>query len=459
MHTTAFKTRIPGPKSQALLARRKAAVPQGPFHIAPIFVERGDGATVTDVDGNVFLDFSGGLGSLNAGHANPKVVEAVVEQARKFLHTCFHIAQYEPYVALAEKLNAIVPGKFAKKTLLVNSGAEAVENAVKIARYYTKRPAVVGFEHGFAGRTLLTMSLTSKVMPYKFGFGPFAPEVYRLPYPYAYRSKVVGRVPSHGEPPNAASGDAAYNDFVDHAIEQMYEFFQTHVDPKQVACVVMELVLGEGGFVVAPKRYVQALAKFCNENGILFVADEIQTGFARTSKMFAVEHYDFEPDLITMAKSLAGGMPLAAVTGRAEVMDSVHVGGLGGTYGGNPVACAAALATIAELERMNLPARAGKIGEKLHGRALEWQKKHPLIGDVRGLGAMVAIEFVMDRQTKEPAKEFTLDLVKRCIENGVILIYAGTHSNVLRYLVPLVITDEQLDEGLDVIEKQLFSHE
>ncbi len=428
-----LKSSIPGPKSQALLARRKAAVPQGPFNIAPIFVERGEGATLTDVDGNVFLDFSGGLGSLNAGHTNPKVVEAVTTQARKFLHTCFHIAQYEPYVALAEKLNAITPGKFPKKTLLVNSGAEAVENAVKIARYYTKRPGVIGFEHGFAGRTLLAMSLTSKVMPYKFGFGPFAPEVYRLPYPYAYRSELDE----------------------DGMIEQMHEFFHTHVDPKQTACVVMELVLGEGGFVVAPKKYVQALAKFCRDNGILFVADEIQTGFARTGKMFATEHYDIEPDLVTMAKSLAGGMPVSAVTGRAEIMDSVHVGGLGGTYGGNPLACVAGLATIEEIERLKLPARAVKIGEKLRDRMLGWQKKHPLLGDVRGLGAMMAMELVKDRKTKEPAKEFTVGLVKRCVESGVILIYAGTHSNCLRFLVPLIITDEQLNEGLDVIERQL----
>ncbi len=427
MPAISLKTSIPGPKSQALLQRRHAAVPQGPFNIAPIFVERGDGATVTDVDGNTFLDFTGGLGSLNLGHNNPKLVEAVRAQAGRFLHTCFHIAQYEPYVALAEKLNAITPGSFPKKTLLVNSGAEAVENAVKIARYFTKRPAVVGFEHGFAGRTLLALSLTSKVMPYKFGFGPFAPEVYRLPYPYEYR----------GEGAN------------------FHEFFHTHVDPKQVACVVMELVTGEGGFIVAPKSYVQALAKFCQDNGILFVADEIQTGFARTGKMFACEHYDIEPDLITMAKSLAGGMPVSAVTGRADVMDSVHVGGLGGTYGGNPLACAAALATIGEIERLDLPGRAQQIGEKLRKRLLAWQTKHPMIGDVRGLGAMMAMELVKDRKTKEPAKDFTLALVKRCVEAGVILIYAGTHSNVLRFLVPLVITDEQLDEGLAVIEEQL----
>lgn len=427
MQTISLKTPIPGPKSQTLLARRKAAVPQGPFHVAPLFIERGVGATVTDVDGNVLLDFSGGLGSLNVGHANPAVVEAVTRQAVKFLHTCFHIAQYEPYVALAEKLNAITPGGFAKKTLLVNSGAEAVENAVKISRYFTKRPAVVGFEHGFAGRTLLAMTLTSKTMPYKFGFGPFAPEVYRLSYPYEYR------------------GEGA--DF--------HRFFQTHVDPKQVACVVMELVLGEGGFVVAPKSYVQALAKFCKDNGILFVADEIQTGFARTGKMFATEHYGIEPDLITMAKSLGSGMPVSAVTGRAEVMDSVHVGGLGGTYGGNPVACAAALATIAEMERLKLPDRAAKIGEILRNRMVEWQKKYPVIGDVRGLGAMMAMELVKDRKTQEPAKEFTQGLVKRSMENGVILISAGTHSNIIRFLVPLVITDEQLNEGLHVIERQL----
>ena len=437
MKTISLMTSIPGPKSQALLTRRMTAVPRGPFNIAPMFIERGQGATVTDVDGNVLLDFSGGLGSLNLGHGNAKVVEAVTKQAQSFLHTCFHIAQYEPYVALAEKLNAITPGTFAKKTLLVNSGAEAVENAVKIARYYTKRPVVVGFEHGFAGRTLLAMTLTSKVMPYKFGFGPLAPEVYRLPYPYEYRSELD----------------------VDGMIAQMHEFFQTHVDPKQVACVVMELVLGEGGFVVAPQKYVQALAKFCRDNGILFVADEIQTGFARTGKMFATEHYNFDPDLIAMAKSLAGGLPVSAVTGRAEIMDSVHVGGLGGTYGGNPVACAAALATIDEMQRLKLTARAEEIGQKLRSKALDWQRKNPMIGDVRGLGAMVAIEFVKDRQTKEPAKEFTVDLVKRCAANGVILIYAGTHSNVLRFLVPLVITDEQLDEGLAVIEEQLSIQE
>lgn len=415
------------------MERRRAAVPPGPFHIAPIFVERSEGATVTDVDGNILLDFTGGLGTLNVGHTNPRVVAAAVEQARRFLHTCFHIALYEPYIALAEKLNAITPGRFPKKTLLVNSGAEAVENAVKIARYYTGRPAVVTFEHGFAGRTLLAMSLTSKVMPYKYGFGPFAPEIYRLPYPYLYRSGL---------------------DEAGH-IAQLHDFFQTHVDPRTVAAVWIELVLGEGGFVVAPRTYVQALAQLCRQHGILLIVDEIQTGFGRTGRLFATEHYDIEPDLITMAKSLAGGLPLSAVTGRAEVMDRVHVGGLGGTYGGNPVACAAALATIAEIEQRNLSARAAELGDRLRQRMLNWQHRFPCIGDVRGLGAMMAMELVADRTTKTPAKELTLELIHRCVAQGVILIYAGTYSNVVRFLLPLVITDDQLDEGLDVIEREL----
>ena len=427
MPTIRLNTEIPGPASCTLMERRSHAIPRGVYSASPVFIRHAEGAVLEDVDGNRYIDLAGGIGTINVGHRNPRVLAGLRRQLDAFLHLCFSVTGYESYVQLAEKLNAITPGHFAKKTFFVNSGAEAVENAVKIARYYTKRPGVVCFEHAFSGRTLLAMSLTSKVMPYKFGFGPMAPEIYRVPYPYEYRSEGA--------------------DF--------HEFFHTHVDPKQVACVVMELVLGEGGFVVAPKGYVEALAKFCRDNGILFIADEIQSGFARTGKMFAAEHYDFEPDLITTAKSLAGGMPVSAVTGRAEIMDSVHVGGLGGTYGGNPLACVAALATIEEMERLNLPARAQKIGEKLRGRALEWQKEHLMVGDVRGLGAMVAIEFVKDRKTKEPAKEFNVALVKRCVEHGVILIYAGTHSNVLRYLVPLVITDAQLDEGLDVIEHQL----
>ena len=431
-------TPIPGPRSRALLERRTAAVPQGPFHVAPIFIERAEGATVVDVDGNVLLDFTGGLGSLAAGHAPRRAVEAVAEQARRFMHTCFHVALYEPYVALAEKLNAITPGRFAKKTLLVSSGAEAVENAVKIARYHTKRPAVIGFEHGFSGRTLLAMSLTSKVMPYKFGFGPFAPEVYRLPYPYFYRS---------------GFDDEAR--FVEHAIAEMREFFVTHVDPRQVACVVMELVLGEGGFVVAPPAYVKALHELCRQHGIVFVADEIQTGFGRTGKLFATEHYGIEPDLFTMAKSLGSGMPIAAVTGRAEIMDSVHVGGLGGTYGGNPVACAAALATVEEIESQKLAEKAGRLGARLRERLLALQARDSRVGEVRGLGAMLAMELVSDRASRAPAKELVSSLVKRCAEHGLLLISAGTFGNIIRFLLPLVTTEAQLDEGFTVLEQQL----
>ena len=436
----ALKTAIPGPKSQALFKRRQAAVPQGPFHVSPIFIRSAQGAAVTDVDDNVLLDFTGGLGTLTVGHTNSKVVKAITDQAEKFLHTCFHIAMYEPYVALAERLNALTPGRFPKKTLLANSGAEAIENAVKIARYYTNRPGVVCFEHAFSGRTLLTMSLTSKVMPYKFGFGPMAPEVYRLPYPYFYRSPFTEEEP-----------------FIDHAIDAMKSFFHTHVDPKQVACVVMELVLGEGGFVVAPSRYVRALAEFCRAQGILLVVDEIQTGFGRTGRLFASELYEIEPDIITTAKSLAAGMPLSAVTGRAEIMDSVHIGGLGGTYGGNPLACAAALANLDEIQRLNLVAKSKEIGQTLQRRLTDWQSRHASVGEIRGLGAMMAVEFVKDRKSKEPAKEYTLDLVRRCGERGVILIYAGTYSNVLRFLVPLVILKDQLDEGLNVIEEVMLS--
>ena len=438
MGAISLVTPIPGPKSAALMKRRQAAVPRGPFHVAPVFIERAGGATVTDVDGNVLLDFTGGLGSLNAGHADPRAVEAVVEQARRFMHTCFHIAPYEPYVALAEALNRVTPGDFPKKTLLVNSGAEAVENAVKIARHYTGRPAVVGFEHGFAGRTLLALSLTSKVRPYKHGFGPFAPEVYRLPYPYFYRS-----------------GLADEEAFVDRAIEALQAFFATHVAPDQVACVVMELVLGEGGFVVAPRRYVRALVELCREHGILFVADEIQTGFGRTGRMFASEHHDLEPDLLTTAKSLGGGTPISAVTGRAEVMDSVQVGGLGGTYGGNPLACAAALATLSQVEALGLVARAEQIGVRLRGRLEALARRDERVGEVRGLGAMMAAELVLDRRSRAPATELTAQLVRRCVEAGLILISAGTFGNVLRFLVPLVITDEQLDEGIAVIEQAL----
>ena len=431
-------TEVPGPKSRELMARRRAAVSDSPFIVTPLFIERGNGATLTDVDGNTFLDFAGGIGTVNVGHAHPKVVEAATEQAARFIHTCFNVAMYEPYVQLAEKLNKIVPAKGPRKTVLFNTGAEAVENAVKIARNVTKRQGVLTFEHGFAGRTYMALTLTSKAAPYKTGFGPFVPEVYRLPYPYMYRSEC-----------------ATEQELVDKSLRQVREFFQTHVDPSTVACLWIELVTGEGGFIVAPKGYMQGLQKICEQHGILLIIDEIQTGFCRTGAMFASHHYGIEADLVTLAKSMAGGLPLSAVTGRADLLDGVQVGGLGGTYCGNPVACAAALAAIEVYERDDIAGHAAKLGRRLMDRLLGWKKSYAFIGDVRGLGAMCAVEFVKDRATKEPAKEYLAAISRQCLEKGVILISSGTNGNIMRFLFPLVITTPQLDEGLDVIEQAL----
>jgi 4-aminobutyrate aminotransferase/(S)-3-amino-2-methylpropionate transaminase len=429
-----LKTALPGPRSAALLARRGAAVPGGIAHATPLFAERAEGALLIDVDGNVLIDFAGGIGTLNVGHANPDVVAAAREQAGRLTHTCFSVAMYEGYVALAEKLNAITPGKFAKKTMLANSGAEAVENAVKIARSATGREAVVVFDHAFHGRTLLTMSMTSKVRPYKFGFGPFAPEVYRLPYPYPYRM-----------PFDDVAGWIA-------AVE---EFFFTQVAAEKVACVVIELVLGEGGFVVAPREAIDFLAKLCRERGILLVVDEVQTGFGRTGRLFACEHYGVEPDILTTAKSLGGGFPISAVTGRADLMDKAPSGGLGGTYTGNPVSCAAALAAIAFMEERKLPERGAEIGRIVEKRFAEFFDRFPFIGESRGLGAMRALELVQDRATRAPDKERTQRVLQKACENGLIVLSAGTHGNVIRTLMPLVITDAQLQEGLEVLERAL----
>ena len=430
-----IRTAVPGPRSQALLARRTAAVSSSPFMVTPVFTERAAGATLTDVDGNTFLDFAGGIGTVNVGHAHPAVVAAVREQAGRFLHTCFNVAMYESYVALAEKLNAIVPAAGPRKTALFNTGAEAVENAVKIARRVTGRAGVITFEHGFAGRTYMALSLTSKANPYKSGFGPFMPEVYRLPYPYFYRS--------------GWDDEAAY---VDHLLDEVRGFFRTHVDPADVACLWIELVAGEGGFLVAPPRYVQVLAAICREHGILFIADEIQTGFGRTGTMFATEQYGIEPDLVTLAKSMGGGLPISAVVGRADLLDGVQRGGLGGTYCGNPVACAAALATIEVYERERVAPHAADLGRLLRARLESWERSFACIGDVRGLGAMMAVEFVADRTSRAPAKETFSRVAAACLARGVILIGAGTHGNVMRFLFPLVITAAELTEGLDVIE-------
>jgi 4-aminobutyrate aminotransferase/(S)-3-amino-2-methylpropionate transaminase len=431
-----LKTAVPGPRSLALAARRERAIPKGIGHSTPVYADSARGALVTDVDGNVFIDFAGGIGTLNVGHANPEVVRAASEQLARATHTCFSVAPYEGYVALAETLNRLTPGGFAKKTMLANSGAEALENAVKIARHATGREAIVVFEHAFHGRTLMTLSMTSKVRPYKLGFGPFAPEVYRLPFPYAYRGHYAG-----------PAGTAA-------ALE---EFFRTQVAAEKVACVVLELVLGEGGFIVAPPEYVDILARRCRENGILLVVDEVQTGFGRTGRMFACEHYGLAPDLIATAKSLGGGLPISAVTGRAELMDSAQVGGLGGTYVGNPVSCAAALAAVEFLERNRLWERAEAIGKVVEERFAGFRDRFAFVGDARGLGAMRALELVRDKTTREPDKDRTDRVLRGAYERGLLLVTAGTYGNVLRTLMPLVITDGELTEGLDVLETALES--
>jgi 4-aminobutyrate aminotransferase / (S)-3-amino-2-methylpropionate transaminase / 5-aminovalerate transaminase len=437
MATIQIRTEIPGPRSRALMVRRDAAVPRGPYHATPIFAAKAEGAVIEDVDGNRYIDFAGGIGCLNMGHRAPRVVSAVREQLEKHLHLCFSVTPYESYIAVAEKLNALAPGKFAKKTFIINTGAEAVENAIKIARAYTKRPAVVCFEDAFHGRTFLAMSLTSKTNPYKVGFAPFASDIYRIPYAYPYRSE---------------SGSTAES-FAHH----LEEAFKRVVDPASVAAVIAEPVLGEGGFVVPPRDYFRILQEICRKHGIVFIADEVQSGIARTGKWFASEHFGIEPDLITTAKSLGGGLPIAAVTGRAEIMDAPITGGLGSTFAGNPLSCVAALAAIETIEKEGLLARSTAIGKRFEERARSWQKKWALIGEVRGLGGMCAIELVRNTQTREPADTETKELAHYCYEHGLITITAGTYNNIMRILVPLVISDEQLEEALGVLEAGIAS--
>ena len=435
-------TEVPGPKSQELMKLRQEYVARGPGNVTPIFIEKAKGAVITDVDGNEYVDFAGGIGVVNVGHCPDEVVSAIKEQAEKFIHPCFHINMYEPYIQLAQKLADITPGEFPKKTMLANSGAEAVENAVKIARKYTKKTGVVSLECAFHGRTLMTMSLTSKVKPYKFGFGPFAPETYKIPSAYCYRCAFNSTYPECGM----------------HCVEHVERFFTTEFPAEEVAALIAEPVQGEGGFIVPPKEFLQGLKKICEDNEIVYISDEVQAGFGRTGKMYAIEHFGIEPDLITMSKSLAGGMPLSAVTGKAEIMDAPNPGEIGGTFGGNPLSCVAALEVIKKIEKENLVNRAEQIGDRMVGRLKEMQEKYPVIGDVRGLGAMVAVELVKDPNTKEPNKELTGQLQKYCYENGLITMSAGVFSNVLRFLTPLVITDDQLDEGLDILENALAAN-
>jgi 4-aminobutyrate aminotransferase/(S)-3-amino-2-methylpropionate transaminase len=436
-------TDIPGPRSRELLERRKAAVPKGIASTAPIFTEAASGAIIRDVDGNQLIDLGAGLAVLNVGNSAPAVVEAVRAQLDKFTHTCMHVTMSEPYIELAERLNALVPGPGPKQTMFVNSGAEATENAVKLSRYFTGRPAVAVFDHAFHGRTLMAMTMTAKAMPYKQGFGPFAPEVYRLPMSYPYRCPT-------GE---------SYDDCGPRCADAAITMIDKQIGAEKLACVLIEPQQGEGGFIVPGEGFIPKLAEYCAANGIVFIADEVQTGFGRTGKMFGIEWEGVEPDLVTSAKSLAGGLPLAAVTGRAEILDVVHVGGLGGTYGGNPLATSAALAVLDTIERDGLVERAARIGELMTERLLDMSTHSSLIGDLRGRGAMVAIELVDDRSTKHPAKEAASRVIEECYTQGVIVLKAGTFDNVIRFLPPLTIEESLLLEGFDVVEKALATAE
>jgi 4-aminobutyrate aminotransferase / (S)-3-amino-2-methylpropionate transaminase / 5-aminovalerate transaminase len=441
MSTIQLCTSIPGPRSQALMRRRNAAVPQAAYHATPVFVAKAEGAVIEDVDGNRMIDFAGGIGCLNAGHRAPSVVEAVRRQLDRFLHTSFNVLPYESYVALAERLNALTPGRFAKKTIFVNTGAEAVENAIKIARFHTKRPAIISFEDAFHGRTYMAMATTSKTHPYKAGFEPFPGDVYRIPYAYCFRCSYSLQYPSCEV----------------HCARHIEDTFKRVVAAESVAAVIVELILGEGGFVTPPADFYPILSEICRKHGILLIADEVQTGFARAGATFACERFGLEPDLITMAKSLSGGLPLAAVTGRAEIMDGPAAGQLGGTFGGNPAACEAALAVLDLIEKENLSARANHLGEMFRKRAAEWQRRWKLVGEVRGLGAMQALELVRSRTTREPADSETKEIAQFCYEHGLVIITAGSYGNVIRLLMPIVITDAQMNEALDVLEAALAS--
>ncbi len=427
----------PGANNRKLLEDREHYVARGVHTTVPIFVSRGSGAHLEDVDGQVYLDFAAGIGTLAVGHCHPKVVAAIKQQAERYLHTCFSVAMYRPYVDLARRLTALVPGDFEKKALFLNSGAEAVENAIKIARAATGRSAVISFSNSFHGRTLLTMSLTGKVHPYKDGFGPFAADVFQAPYPYPYRF------------------GGSEEECVDAALDGLMALFHTTVAANRVAALLVEPVEGEGGFVVPPSRFLRELPGICDENGILLIADEIQTGFGRTGRMFAVEHSGIAPDLLLVAKSMAGGMPISGVIGRAEVMDAPAPGSLGGTYSGNPVACAAALAVLDVFEEEQLVARADALGVVVRQRLEQMRDRFSRIGEVRGLGPMLALELVTDRATKEPAPELTMSALRECHRRGLIILKCGLYDNVVRLHIPLIASDQDVDRGLDILEEGL----
>ena len=433
-----LKTEIPGPRSREIVARREAATPPGAAKLTSIAVERASGSVVVDVDGNHLIDLAGGIGVLAVGHCPPGVVDAMTQQAGKLIHMCAIVSTYEPLVEVAERLNELTPGEFAKKTLLTSTGAEAVEAAVGLARYYTGRQGIVSFEGGYHGRTSLTMAMTSKFALFKKGFGPYAPEVYRFPFPDLYRR------------PRGFTEDA----WIDWHLEKLDDCFISVVDPGHVAAVVVEPVQGEGGFRVAPNAWLQRLRELCDEHGIVFIADEVQCGMGRTGRLFAVEHAGVVPDMITTAKSLAAGMPLGAVTGRSEIMDSAHPGGLGGTYAGNPLACVAALEALDTISSPEFLARAREVGGRIRARLEKIQSEHgEIIGDVRGLGPMLAMEVVTDRESRKPSMEATAAINVATLKRGVITIRAGLYSNCVRFLPPLNISDGEIDEAMDVVDE------
>lgn len=437
MGTIQLVTEIPGPKSLALVKRREAATGVGAAKLTQVAIAKGQGTAVVDVDGNRLLDFAGGIGVLAVGHCPPDIVAALQQQAADLIHMCAIVSTYESFVRVAELLNEVTPGNHAKKTVLLNSGAEAVEAAVKIARAYTGRQAIIVFEGAYHGRTNMTMAMTSKYALFKKGFGPFAPEVYRLPFPNLYRK------------PDEMSDEG----YIDYAVRQLENAFIAQVDPSQVAAIVIEPVQGEGGFILTPPRFLHRIRELCDEHGIVMVADEIQCGFGRTGKLFATEHYGIVPDLMTTAKSLAAGMPLAAVTGRAEIIDAPHPGGLGGTYSGNPLACVAAIGAIETISQPAFLQRATKVGNHMRYHLERIQEKYPdLIGDVRGLGSMLAMELVEDPTSKTPAMNKTARITQETIKRGLITIRAGLYSNCVRFLPPLTVSDDEIDEAMEIVE-------
>lgn len=432
-------TEIPGPKSSLLLARRMASMPAGLGKSTEVVVEKAEGALVWDVDGNQLIDFAGGIGMVNLGHRPEGVVNAIKDQLDKYIHTGALVTTFEPYMEFAELLNSLTPGDFPKKTLLACSGSEAVENAISIAKYYTKRPAVICFEGAYHGRTMLTLSLTSKYGLFKKGFGNFAPDIYRFHSPNVYRK------------PDSMTEE----EYIDFCIDRFDQNLISHVDPSAVAAIIIEPVQGEGGFIPVPKRFLEKIRQVCDQHGIVFIADEVQAGAGRTGKFLSIEHSGVIPDVVTMAKSIGSGMPISATTGKAEIMDAPHLGGVGGTYSGSPLAVAAALETVKQINTPEFLAKSTHVGNIIVSRLTAMKDKFSIIGDIRGLGAMLVVEFVKDRKTKEPDMDFAMAVIRKCVSNGLILIRAGLYTNCIRFLPPIVITDEQLNEGMDVIEQAI----